>query len=998
MGEQLRVRVLGGLHLTVGGRPLVGLASAKARVLVVYLAVTGTAQSRSALAGLLWSDLPEEAARTNLRLVLTKLRRALPQHVEVTRQSVALTADQPVWVDALEVARLAGAADDPVALLAAVDLCRGEFLAGVEVPGAPLFDQWVVAERAAYRAVMLGTLDQAVQLARERGDTDVGIQVARRLVALEPLHEEAHRALMWFLAHGGQPSAALAHYERCRSVLAEELGVEPSPATLALREEILRADGFAELGEPSPEAAGRSPGAGSLPVPRELPRPPADFTGRGGELATLLGLLAGGGPGDADTATTRPDRPAVISAIDGMGGIGKSALAIQVANQLADHFPDGQLYLNLHGATPGLTPLEPLEALGRLLRALGLDSAQIPAEVEEAAARFRSLAAGRRLLVLLDDARDAEQVRPLLPASRTCAALITSRQAVTTLEGIRAVHLDVLSDQQALELLGRIAGQDRITADPRAAAEVVRRCGRLPLALRIAGARLAARPGWPVRVLAERLADATHRLDELAAGELAVRASFQVSVHTLEQSPDPVDQAAAAAFGLLSLPDGPDLGRAAAARLLDQPESTTQILLERLVDAQLLESRQPDRYQFHDLVRLYARQHAGSQQPEPERLAALTRLVGFYTATAWQAQALLRPGDRRAAATHPQWSDGPQQFLDMLTALAWLETERANLLAAIGQATAGTPAIPAAMVGQLTRALFGFFLVRGYWQDGAWANQTALELARRTHDQAAQAHALIDLGAIYRRLGRYHQALACSQDGLAIFRELGDRDSQAASLTNLGAAHEWLGQHDNAIACHRESLAIYQEVGDRHGQAHSLSNLGIAHERLGQHDEAVACLQESLTIRRELGARHGQANALTSLGEVYRRVGQYQQAVACLQEGLTIYREVGDRHGQANSLTNLGAVDERLGEHDEAVARLQESLTIFRELGSPYGQAAALHHLGDTLRAVARHQQARAAWQEALAICQALQLPEADQIHAQLAALPSQDPEPANGP
>jgi DNA-binding SARP family transcriptional activator len=291
MGEQLRIGVLGGLQLAVDARPLGGLASAKARALLVYLAVTGTAQSRSALAGLLWSDLSEEAARTNLRLVLTKLRRALPQHVEVTRQSVALTPDQPVWVDALEVVRLASAADDPEALLAAVDLCRGEFLAGVEVPGAPLFDQWVVAERAAYRAVMLGILDRAVQLARERGDTDVGIQVARRLVALEPLHEEAHRARMWFLAHGGQPSAALAHYERCRSVLAEELGVEPSPATVALREEILRAAGFADLGVPPPATTAAPPAAASLPIPRELPRPPADFTGRVGELATLLGLL-----------------------------------------------------------------------------------------------------------------------------------------------------------------------------------------------------------------------------------------------------------------------------------------------------------------------------------------------------------------------------------------------------------------------------------------------------------------------------------------------------------------------------------------------------------------------------------------------------------------------------------------------------------------------------------------------------------------------------------
>jgi tetratricopeptide (TPR) repeat protein len=641
-----------------------------------------------------------------------------------------------------------------------------------------------------------------------------------------------------------------------------------------------------------------------------------------------------------------------------MGGIGKSALAIQAAHQLADHFPDEQLYVNLHGATPGLAPLEPLEALGRLLRALGLEPAQVPAKVEEAAARFRSLAAQRRLLVVLDNARDAQQVRPLLPASQTCGVLITSRQALTTLEDVRAVHLDVLPDKRAVELLGRIAGRDRIAADPQAAAEVVSWYGWLPLAIRIAGARLAARPGWPVRVLASRLADATRRLDELVVGELAVRASFDVSLQTLQESPDSLDQAATAAFGLLSLPDGPDLDVGAAARLLDRPEPATRTLLERLADAQLLETPRPDRYQFHDLLRLHARQHATEQYPESARLAALTRLFGFYTATAWHTLALLRPGDRRAATTHPQWRHGAPRFPDMVAALGWLEAERANLLAAITQAAAATPKIPAALVGQLTRALFGFFLVRGYWQDGVQANQTALELARRIHDQAAQAHALIDLGAICRRLGRYHRAIACSQESLAIFRELGDRDSQAASLTNLGAAHEWLGQHDNAIACLQESFGIYQELGDRHGQAHSLSNLGITYERLGQYDQAVACLQESLTIRRQLGARHGQANSLTSLGEVYRRLGRYHQAVARLQEGLTIYRE----------------------------------------LGSPYGQAEALRHLGDTLRAVARHRQARSAWQEALAICEALRVPEADEIRARLASLPSEDHEPANDP
>jgi DNA-binding SARP family transcriptional activator len=969
MGNQLHVRVLGGLDVALGERPVVGLASAKAKALLIYLAVTGVAQSRSALAGLLWSDLPEDAARTNLRLVLTKLRRALPEHVAVTRQSVGLATDQPLWVDARELVRLAGTTDDPHALMAAVELCRGEFLAGVEVPGALLFDEWVVAERAAWRSTTLGVLDRAMQLARDRADTATGIDVARRTVDLEPFHEEAHRALMWFLAHNGQRAAALAQFERCRSVLVDELGVEPSPATLALREEILRSEGFAELSGPSVVTPG-------VPIPRELPRPASDFVGRTDELAALLGLFeVGRTTGDGPEAIG----PASIALIEGMGGVGKSALATQAANQLAELFPDGQLYLNLHGATPGSAPLAPLEALGRMLRALGLDPAQVPSAVEEAAARFRSLAAHRRLLVLLDNARDAEQVRPLLPASRTCAVLITSRQAMTTLEGSRAVHLDVLPRQEALALLSRIAGPDRIDADPQAAADLVRWCAQLSLVIRIAGARLAARTGWPLRVLAQRLADAINRLDELAVGEQAVQACFEVSVQILQQSSDSVDQAAATGFGLLSVADGPDLSLAAAARLLDRPEPDTRILLERLVDAQLLESAHPDRYQFHDLVRIFARRHASGD--ERERLAALARVLDYYVGTAWQTQTLLRPGDRRAATNQPP--DGNRQFSDIPAALGWLEAERANLLAAVGQAAADAPNL----ASQLTRALFGFFLMSGHWQDGMWANQTAVELARRNQDFAGEAQALIDLGALYRRVGRYHEAVDCLEGSLSILRESGERDSQAAGLTNLGATHQWLGQHDKAIAYHEESLAIYRELGDRHGQAHSLSNLGLASLRRGRYDKAIAWLEESLVIRRELGARHGQAHSLAGLGETYRRLEQYDEAIACLQDSLDIYREFGDRHGQAHTLTNLGAVDHRQGRHRQAVTRLEEGLDIYRELGGPYGQAEALRHLGDALSALSGAQQARSAWEEALAICESLHLPEAEEMRARLTAV-----------
>ncbi len=719
------------------------------------------------------------------------------------------------------------------------------------------------------------------------------------------------------------------------------------------------------------------------PVPRELPRPIADFIGRGDELATLRALLVGTPAGAG--------RPVVISAIDGMGGIGKSALAIQVAHELADAgaFSDGQLYVNLRGATVGLPPLDPLDALGRMLRGLGVEPTQIPTETEEAAARFRSLAAGRRLLVLLDNAGGPEQVRPLLPASPSCGVVVTSRRVLATLEGTCPLHLDVLAPDQALELLGRIAGPGRVDADSQGAGEVVGYCGHLPLAIRIAAARLAARPGWDVGELAVRLADTTRRLEELEVGELAVRASFDVSLDALEQSPERLDQWAAAAFGLLSLPDGPDLGVAGAARLLDQPEPRTRRLLERLVDAQLLETPRPDRYQFHDLVRLYARSHAERRHAEPERLGALTRMWAFFTATTWATLALLRPGDWRVAAADPRWTGGGLEFQHASEALVWLEAERANLVAAIPQIGALAPAIPAALACQLTQALFRFFEVRGYWQDGLQANHTALELARRTGDRPAQAHAQNNLGIFYWRLGRYEGAIACHQDSRTVFRGLGDRRGEAASQNNLGIVYKRLGRYEGAIACQQDSLTIKRELGDRHGEARSLNNLGIVYERLGRYDEAIACQQDSLTIRRELGDRYDEANSLNNLGIVYERLGRYDEAIACHQDSLSIRRELGDRDGEANSLNSLGIAYERLGRYEGAIACQQDSLTIFRELGDRHGEAEALRDLGDALRATGRNSEAEAGWREALTICEALEIPEADEIRDRLATLPN---------
>jgi len=726
---------------------------------------------------------------------------------------------------------------------------------------------------------------------------------------------------------------------------------------------------------PAEPAAVPAAVTGAAPAPRELPRAPADFTGRTGEVAALRELLGAGGAS-----------PVVISAIDGMGGVGKSALAIHVAHQLAGVFPDGQLYVDLQGATAGLAPLDPLDALGRMLRSLGGEPAPVPGGVEEAAARFRSLAAGRRLLILLDNARCAEQVRPLLPGSLTCGVLVTSRQVLGTLEGVRPLHLDVLPADQALELLGRIAGPGRIAAERAAATDVVRRCGELPLAVRLAGARLAARPAWPVRELSAHLADAAHRLEALSAGEMAVRASFDVSLFALREGADATDRAAAAAFGLLSLLDGPDFGAAAAARLLGVADVAAVAVLERLVDVQLLETPRPGRYRFHDLLRLYAREHAAREHPEPERAAALTRATAHYAATAWHTLALLRPGDRRLATADPRWTAGGLEFDGATAALDWLEAERANMLAVIAQAADGS-AVPGELAGQLARALFGFSAARNYWHDWAWANETALDVARRTGDRAGAANAQNDLGIALERLGRYAESIACQQESLAILRELGDRRGQAVSLNNLSLAYERLGRHAESVACKEESLDIFRALGDRRGQSLTLNNLGIEYARRGRSDEAVACLLESLAISRELADRLSEAGSLHSLGGVYGRLGRHEEAIAQLLRCLDICRALGDRQGEAASLNDLGVVHRAQGRHEEAIARLREGLEILRELGSRQGQADVLRDLGDALLAAGHRDQAAAAWTEGLAISEALETPQSEELRDRLASL-----------
>jgi tetratricopeptide (TPR) repeat protein len=631
--------------------------------------------------------------------------------------------------------------------------------------------------------------------------------------------------------------------------------------------------------------------------------------------------------------------------------------------------------------------------LGRFLRALGVGEQDVPQGAAEAAERFRALTADRRLLVVLDNAHDAVQVRPLLPAGPGCAVLVTSRQVLATLDGATHLHLDVLPAADAVDLLARLAGAQRVAADENAAHEVARLCGCLPLAVRIAGARLAARPGWPVRVVAERRGDAQRRLDELQLADLGVRASFRIGYQSLEAGGDPLDQGAARAFPMLGLLDGPDFGVPAVARLLDRPEPEAEQMLERLVDGQLLESAGPGRYRLHDLMRLYAREEAHRRHPVAERAAALTRTLAWFAATAWAAFRLLRPGDQRpvraAGGADAAWARVAALPLESAAAaMDWLEAERRNLVAAVRQA-ADTPEVPPELAIVLAQALFAFFLVRGHWDEWIEVNRTALTVARRLGDRIAQAHAWRDLGTVHERRGEYETALACLNDALVIFRAFGDRYGQATTLHGLGVVQHRVGRFDDAVAHYEESVAIRRELGDRYGQGVGLANLGMIHASQRRYGAALTAQRSALAIFEELGERGSQAISLTALGEVYQRKGYYADALACHERSLALLRMEGNRAGEATALNNLGQAHLGRGEHAAALSCYRQALAILEPMGERYEQAECLQHIGSIRYDLGQYGQARAHWRRALSIFEELGVRAADDVRALLAAAAS---------
>jgi DNA-binding SARP family transcriptional activator/tetratricopeptide (TPR) repeat protein len=946
--------LLGPLRVRDGTRQ-VSVSAPRQRVLLAALLLSaGQVVSLDTLAATLWEGGPPAGARGALHSAVQRLRSTLgpagASLIETQPPGYLIKVDG-AGLDIREFSVLAARghaaaeagtwAQAASLLREALGRWRGEPLADVpsqvlrvrEVP--PLAEQRLHA--------LAARIDADLHLGRH-GEV---VAELRQLVAEHPLQEQFHAQLMLSLYRTGRQSDALAAYQVVRHVLADQLGIDPGPELRLLHQRILGADSQLLLpagAEPSSSApAALSPSAvqGARPpaagqeyvVPRQLPAATRHFAGRDGALKELAGLAAEAAGGSPAT---------VIAVIAGTAGIGKTTLALHFAHQAAGQFPDGQLYVNLRGFDPAGPPVTPEEALRLLLDALSVPASRVPAGLDAQAGLYRSLLAGQRMLVLLDNARDVEQVRPLLPASPGCLVIVTSRSQLTSLVAVESAFpltLDVLPDAEAHELLIRRLGSERVAADPGAADELIQLCARLPLALSIAAARTASQPGLSLGGLAAELRDAPGRLNALDAGQAAanVRAVLSWSYQQL-------DPATALLFRLLGLHVGPDVSAAAAAGMTGLALSETRRRLGELTQAHLLTEHSPGRFSCHDLLRAYAAELAQSADSEAERLAATGRMLGHYLHTAYAASLFLAPARRPVTLAALQPGVTPEHIADTGQALAWFEAEDRVLL------------------GAVTRALDAGFDTHA-WQI-TWALSRFLD-----------------------HKGRWHDWTAAEQVALAAAQRLGDRAAQAGIHQRGGLVSARLGDYEDAHAHMRRALSLHAERGDRAGQAYVHNAFAVVLCQQGRDLDALDQARQALEAYTGTGDEAGRALALNSVGFMYTRLGDHRQALRYCGQAVDVLHDVGNREGEASTLDSLGYAHQQLGNHAESVTWYQRALDLYSEIGHRCGYAETCGRLGDAHEAAGDPGKARTAWHEALAILDDLHHPDADQIRAKLSGL-----------
>jgi DNA-binding SARP family transcriptional activator/tetratricopeptide (TPR) repeat protein len=810
----------------------------------------------------------------------------------------------------------------------ALSLWRGEPLGDVE---SEALAQREIPRLVSMRLQALETrLDADLHVGRH---ADV-IPELQHLADAHPLHENLHALLMLALYRSGRQAEAQAVYRQVRRVLTEDLGTEPGKEIRGLHHRILAADPALTLLVPQPGSRRHL-----MAVPRELPAAVPHFMGRDGELSALTALTGMAAPGTV-----------VISAIGGTAGVGKTALALHWAHQVADTFPDGQLYVNLRGYDPE-QPVAAADVLTGFLRALGVPGADIPAGIDERAAKYRSVLAGRRMLVVLDNAGSAEQVRSLLPGSPGCVAVVTSRDSLPGLvarEGARRLDLDLLPLPDAVNLLRVLIGA-RVDADPAAAAELAAQCARLPLALRVAAELAAARPGICLADLVNEMADERLRLESLdASGDsrTRIRAVFSWSYHHLGAD-------AARAFRLVGLHPGADFDRYAVAALADAAVEHAGHVLGLLARANLIHAAGPERYGMHDLLRAYARELAAGCDSAGERRAALTRLFDYYVYGASATMDTLFPAERHRRPRIAAPATATPGFTSTARARNWLDAERANLVAV---AVRGWPEHATG----LAATVFRYLEVGGYFPEATSIFTHARAAARSIGDRAAEGTALLNLGLVSWWYGQRQLTADRFAEALALFAAAGDRTGEARALANLGMIEGLEGRLPEAAERYERALAIFRGIGDKTGEARALGNLGAVEMDRGRLEEAAERHRQALAILRDAGDQTGEAYQLSKLGIIERRSCHPRQAIAYLDHALVLFREAGHRAGQAYTLCALGDVHSLEGRHQEASAHYQQSLDLCRQTGNRNNESAPLNGLGEVFLATGRPEEARA--------------------------------------
>jgi tetratricopeptide (TPR) repeat protein/DNA-binding XRE family transcriptional regulator len=750
------------------------------------------------------------------------------------------------------------------------------------------------------------------------------------------------------------------------ALLADAIGLTGTARELfvaAGRGQVPAAQALASAGPAAGPAAHMAAAAGSLAlsaaatVPRELPADVVAFTGRDVELAELDLLL----PTDTPARDGTPG-PVVISVVSGSAGVGKTALAVRWAHRAAGEFPDGQLYVNLRGFDPD-QPVTADEALAGFLRALGVPSGAIPLGEAERAARYRSLVAGRRLLVVLDNAATVDQVRPLLPGTPSVMVLATSRDALAGLvarDGARRLDLDLLSADEAVTLLRTLIGA-RADADAVATRTLAGLCARLPLALRVAAELAVARPDTPLAELVEELADQQDRLELLDAGgdpRSAVANVFSWSYRHLP--PD-----AGLMFRLLGLHPGQDWDRYAAAALTATSSlGRASRLLGVLDRAHLIQPAGRGRHQMHDLLRGYAAGLAASHDGDQAGRDALGRLFGYYLAASSAAMSMLAPAERHRWPVPLAIGTPVPEFADRASARAWLDAELPTLTALAAHAAGhGWPDLASDLATTLYRHLYN-----SHPAEGLTIHTYALNAARDSGDRSAEASALTSLGAYHGRQDRYQEAGEHHQRALDVARANGDGFTQARALVGLGTVHDWQSRPEQAIDSYSHALELFRELGDQVGQVRQLNNIGGMYLRLRQYGSAVDRLSQALALGREIDAHDIVANALVFLGTIRSRQGQYEQAADYLHEAVTLARSTGNRFFEGRAQTRLGDVYLRQGQYEQAAVHHQQALALCRQIGNPGAEADALNGTGETLLAIGQADQARACHTTALTL------------------------------